>query len=274
MALSECRVLVGGVWKRKGRSDSSSTPAGARFAGDPGPGKVLTGSTIFTGTANISDGRVWLNDNTGVNHVLSRHYFTNAVWTRTTLSNAAAAGAFPWPSTKSNITAAQIKAGQLDASLDSEGAWAATQAYPILMSYYHEPPDNFPSDANASDFRAAFRRMVQRFRAAGATNVSWGPVLSAPWDFQTSGGEASRGPWYKWDPDWIGTKSGSGGRPNSSDFYSGTDAVCNVFHFDQYSPIIGGTTYKEFSEHMDTSLNRMDADGRDIPPLDDSGDGY
>lgn len=266
--LARSRVLTSGQWKAKGRGTVAPPSAGPRFFGDPGAGKVFVGATVYTGSMGQPDGLAWLNDRTGIPHLLSRRYYTDAnFWSRSTIAADQAAGRIPFPSQKlMTSSATSIASGAADATIDAEAAWAAGQGYRMFSSYFHEPPDDFPSDSAAADFRAAFRRIVTRFRAAGATNVLWAPILSAPWDFQLSGGEAARGGWWKWDPDWKGTKSGGNGRTTAADFYIGSQAVCDLFAFDQYSPMIGGSNYAEFSGHLSTALNRMVADGRTVPP--------
>lgn len=261
-------VLISGQWVRGGNAPIPAPVSTARFFGDPGPNKVLTGSTVYTGSAGIADGLAWLNQQTGVNHLLARRYSTD-LWSRSTIVSDRAAGRIPFPSFKLNATtsnAAAIIAGTRDADLAAEARWAAAQGYPILCSFYHEPEDNWSSDAAAAQFRAIFRRIVTVFRNNGATNVNWLPILSAPYTFRGNGGEAQRGPWYKWDPDWMGTQSGSNGRATTTDWYTGSSAVLNMYGFDQYCPLIGTTGYAEFSAHLGTALSKMTGDGRTILP--------
>lgn len=234
----------------------------ARFPGDPGKGKVLTGATVYTGTAGVADGRAWLDTATGVKHLLVRRYYRSSgvFWTHTQLSGDAAKGLIPFPSTKlPNFTPAQIAVGAADALVRAEAQWAKTQPYPIFTNYYHEPEDNFTSDAAAADYRKASRRIAQIFRDAGAANVVWvNAIYMAPWTFQSGSGRS----WWKWHIDWKGTKSGAGGRPTSADFYTGAERLAGVEGFDQYSPHAGGgTSYVEFATDMNTTLGRMRADG-------------
>lgn len=258
-----------GTSRRGAAATPRTVPAGgSRFRGDPGPGKILTGATVYTGSMGVADGNVWLDENSGVNHLFKRIYYSN-LWSRTTIQNYRNSGKMPSIAWKANGTAANIAAiagGSIDASIAAEAVWAAGQGYPIYTAFYHEPEDNFPLDADAASYRAAYRRIVQIFRDNGALNVVWiGVAYQTSWSFISSGGQVSRGPWYKWDPDWKGTTSGAG-RPNASDWYTGTQQVCNIMSFDQYSPTIGGTSFHEFSVDMQPSLDRMVADGRPIIP--------
>lgn len=233
-------------------------PTGPRFPGDPGVGKVLTGGTVYSGTAGVPDGRAWLDTATGKKHLLVRRYYTNAFWTRTNIAADGAAGLIPFPSEKTTSTPAQIKAGAIDAAIRAEAQWAASQPFPIFTNYYHEPEDNFPSDAAAADYRAASRRIAQIFRSEGADNVCWvNAIYMAPWTFETASGRS----WWKWHIDWRGTLSG-GTRPTAADFYTGAERLADVEGFDQYSPHAGGgTTYREFADDMDKTLGVMRAGG-------------
>jgi hypothetical protein len=239
----------------------------ARFPGDPGPGRVLIGSTVYTGSAGIPDGRVWLTQQTGKQHVIARTYASQGL-DRDAAAAAHNAGVLPLVSFKlAAYTPAQVAAAAADAVIDADAAWCKAQGKAIWACYFHEPEDNFPSDAAAADYRAAFRRVVTRYRQAGATNVAWLPIFMASWSFIPTGGEASRGPWYKWDPDWRGTKTGgNGARPGPSDWYRDAQSVVDLLGMDQYCPTVGGSAYHEAAADLDTALARMAADARPGKP--------
>ncbi|MGH2683907.1 MAG: glycosyl hydrolase, partial [Actinomycetota bacterium] len=59
----------------------------------------------------------------------------------------------------------------------------------VYITFHAEPEYSGTAGAfgNAADYRAAYRRIVDRFRAQGVTNVKWVPVLMA-WTFARSGG--------------------------------------------------------------------------------------
>lgn len=258
----------------------------ARFAHDPGPGKLLTGSVVATfgsgvgggGTpTGVADGNAWLDDNTGVNHLLKRVYYSNTapnsgVWSRTTIQNYRNAGKIPsiaWHMSASAANIAAFASGSMDANVTAEAQWAASVDYPIWTAFMHEPEDNFTADADAANYRAAYRRYRQIFRDAGASKVVFvGVAWQANWSFRTSGGgEAVRGPWWKWDPDWKGTLSGAGGtRPNASDWYTGSESALDIMSMDTYTPTLGATAYHEFSVDAGDTLDRMISDGRPILP--------
>lgn len=260
-------VLEGGQWLRGTQPAVTPSPSGARFFGDPGAGKVLTGSCVYTDVSSVSDGLAWLNQQTGVKHLLSRRYYTN-LWSRSNILADQAAGRVPFPSFKLGATssnASSILAGSQDAALTAEAQWAASQGFPIMCCFFHEPENNWTSDANAANYRAIFRHVVTIFRNNGATNVNWLPIFVAPWDF-TSAAESAHGRWYKWDPDWMGTQSGSNGRATASDWYTGSDAVCSLLGFDQYCPVVNTSYYQEFSTQMGPVLSKIAGDGRTVLP--------
>lgn len=267
------------------RAVSRPVPVG-RFWGDPGAGKILTGGNAYTGSdpdpGSITDGNAWLDTNTGINHLFKRNYYTD-LWSRSTVISWRNAGKMPsiaWKLSGDASNIADIAGGSRDSAVASEAVWAAGQGYPIYTAFFHEPEDNFEADSAAASYRAAYRRVVQIFRDNGAYNVVWcGVAHMAPWTFE--GGEQAqnantagntliagrRGPWYKWDPDWKGTRSGSGGTvPNASDWYTGSESVLDLLTFDTYTPEIGQTEYHEFSVSMDPCLTKMSAHGRTILP--------
>lgn len=241
----------------------------SRFPGDPGPGKILTGGNKYTGTdpdpGVNTDGTLWLDNNTGVNHLLKRNYYSD-LWSRTTISSWRSDGKMPSIAWKLNATAANIAGiatGSRDTDLAAEAVWAAGQGYPIYTAFWHEPEDNFSTSTDAANYRAAYRRIVDIFRTNGATNVVWcGVAYMAPWTFEGSGRK-----WWWWDPDWKGTLSGTGGTiPNASDWWTGSDSVLDLLTFDTYTPEIGQSEYHEFSESMDPCLDAITAHGRPMKP--------
>lgn len=238
------------------------------FPGDPGPGVVLSGCTVWSGSAGVASGIDWMDTATGVPHVLSRTYSTNGNgWNWSQVDADIAAQRIPFHTSKfTNFTNAQIVAGSADAALATQASNAISRApYPLWLGFYHEPEDNFESDSSAAGFRAAARYIVQYMRNAGVTNVAWVfPVWMASWSFR--GGEASRGPAYKWDIDWKGTLSGAG-KPNASDWYTGSQSMTDLLGFDQYTPWIGGSGYHTFDYDIGYSLDRLYSEwGRPVKP--------
>jgi hypothetical protein len=72
---------------------------------------------------------------------------------------------------------AAIAAGQDDAVIDAE-AHRLAGLPTVLVSFSHEPEQDFHRHGTAADFAAAFRYVHDRVQADGATNVSW------VWDLQ------------------------------------------------------------------------------------------
>lgn len=235
----------------------------SRFPGDPGPGKVYSGCSVWPGTVTNpppgGDAHLWLSNATGKVHALRREYSdigNSFNWSQ--IDSALNKGQLPLHTCKFNsYSPAQIVAGAMDAQLliqvnNAKAAQRAGKA--IWLGYYHEPEDNFTTAASAAEFRAAFRYIVMYFRSHGVTNVAWNaPMWMTDWTFGASGRKA----WW-WDPDWKGTLSGGGGtRPSAADWYTGSQAVIDILSFDQYSPTIGATTYRTFTSNFDTMHNAL-----------------
>jgi hypothetical protein len=67
---------------------------------------------------------------------------------------------------------ADIAAGEQDAVIDAMAARVKALELPMLMDFTHEP-EGQTQLGTPQQFAAAYRHLVQRFRAQGATNVSW-----------------------------------------------------------------------------------------------------
>jgi len=72
---------------------------------------------------------------------------------------------------------AAIAAGQQDAVIDA-AAHRLIGLPAVMVSFSHEPEQDFHAHGSAADFAAAFRHVHDRMRADGATNVRW------VWDLQ------------------------------------------------------------------------------------------
>jgi hypothetical protein len=68
---------------------------------------------------------------------------------------------------------ADIASGQQDSAIMTAARRLAALHRPVLVSFSHEPEQSFSTKGSAADFRAAFQQVVNRSRAAGATNVLW-----------------------------------------------------------------------------------------------------
>ena len=91
----------------------------------------------------------------------------------------AAAGRIPffaWESRTfsggADYTWAQIANGSLDAVVDATADRIHALPYRVFIDFDHEP-EGHASDGPDSDFVAAYRHVVDRFRARGATNAVW-----------------------------------------------------------------------------------------------------
>jgi hypothetical protein len=158
-----------------------------------------------------------------------------------------------------------IASGGEDAWIDSIGAAIKQRApVPFYMTFYHEPEDNFPTAGEAATFRAASRRIVSRWRAAGVTNFTYvSDYYMTDWSFVAASGRD----WRWWYPDWKGTTQAGSSKdaPNAADFYSGADSVVDVIGFDIYNwwtPADGTSGWKSFQAHADTALTRMNLLGK------------
>jgi hypothetical protein len=67
-----------------------------------------------------------------------------------------------------------IAAGHHDATIDAQAERVEALGVPVMLTFMHEPEDEVGTAyGSAEDFAAAFRRVRERFVAAGAHNVSW-----------------------------------------------------------------------------------------------------
>jgi hypothetical protein len=72
-----------------------------------------------------------------------------------------------------SIRWADIAAGGQDDTIDRTMQRLADVRRPVLVSFSHEPEQDYSRHGTAEDFRAAFRHVVDRARAVGAKNVLW-----------------------------------------------------------------------------------------------------
>lgn len=252
-----------------------------RFVGDVGPGWLRFGSTTYMGsgaTSSYSNGRVHLDSATGKKFSIERTYSTapGGALKRTGVNSIGAsidAGCLPFHSTKlglsNNPTPAEVEAivnGSKDEQLRADADWCAQQGVPMWIGIYHEGEDNFPSDELAALYRQMWRRVVRIFREEEAFNVAFVHITMCPYTYLVDGGEAKRGPWFNWDPDWKGTRTGANGAPGPDDWHTEADAVVDIIGLDQYCPEINSTKYRSFPNAINPALDRMMAAGRPARP--------
>jgi hypothetical protein len=99
---------------------------------------------------------------------------------------------------------AQIAAGGQDAVIDAMAARVKALGLPVFMDFTHEPEEQ-TALGGPQEFAAAYRHVVQRFRAAGATNVSWvWTTMGYSGYYSLYGGGLYPGDdvvdWIAWDP--------------------------------------------------------------------------
>ena len=101
---------------------------------------------------------------------------------------------------------AAIADGRHDSQIDVEAARLRAVGRTIFISFSHEPELHWGSHGTAAQFAAAFRHVVSRTRADGATNVRWVWDLmglsGATWHERYKAmwpGEAAVS-WVAWDP--------------------------------------------------------------------------
>ena len=97
-----------------------------------------------------------------------------------------------------------VSSGRLDAYIDSFALSVKAFGKPLFMDYSHEMDIAETQMGTPADFVAAYRHLVARFRAVGATNVKWAWVVSG-WRHQTSY-DATYAALYPGDDvvDWVG----------------------------------------------------------------------
>lgn len=84
---------------------------------------------------------------------------------------------------KTQVKWADIASGKQDAVIDARARAVRAFARPVFIAFQHEPGSLVGPGPNkggtSEDYQAAWQHIVQRFRAAGATNVSWTWILTA-----------------------------------------------------------------------------------------------
>lgn len=277
-------IVKDGFERRRGRTDiplipppdpENPPPYVTNMLGDPGEDQYMLGWSLGpNGNASIAQ----LQDNPGYpgNSKVSviHDYSGNGQGIDYASANAALAlNMIPSQSLKflsagsAAAGAASIASGARDNWIDDMAAYLDSIAPQFMyLCYFHEPGGNFGSSANTQamkDYRDAYRRIVLRIRAAGVTNVMWQPILETPWNFAgsgVSGAPVSGSPkWmdYRfWHADWDWRRN------------TWFDTLTmDMFGVDQYSPMIGGATYRQFGTDMGYVLTKLAATGAPVWPI-------
>jgi hypothetical protein len=75
---------------------------------------------------------------------------------------------------KPDVPWRQVASGAEDATIDAAAMRVAAHGRRVFLAFHHEPEDQVGSSyGSAADYAAAFRHVVERFRARGVGNVVW-----------------------------------------------------------------------------------------------------
>jgi hypothetical protein len=75
---------------------------------------------------------------------------------------------------KPSVPWRRVASGAEDATIDAAAARVAAFGRRVYLTFHHEPEDQVGSSyGSAGDYAAAFRHVVERFRARGAGNAVW-----------------------------------------------------------------------------------------------------
>lgn len=278
---TEAYIADAGSWRSLKDGHSKTSGASARFPGDPGNGVFYVGWDQGPKPEGaLSNGISLSPAPLSVYHAYSTA--THARVQDTHIDTAITNNMIASQSFKLDFyTPSQITAGSADADIAASITICRDRTpWPIWLCYVHEPEDNFTSSTSASQYRAAFRYIVQKFRDAGVTNVAWQTILQDPWTFLTTtnntGGDGdllddnsssggSGRDWRWWHPDWKGTNN-----RNSTDWYTGADRMIDMIGLDLYNPMPpaspGPGTSRSFQTFLEYALNDIEAVGTPTVP--------
>lgn len=256
-------------------------PTGARFAGDPGSGRIVLGSSVRNGDQsrfvdlvgsaklNRAIGCVRVYDKDGVNR-------PNAVdWARIDWHRSQ--GRIVFTTIAPNLHTTYFNgwddvAGIGDSTFNN---WADEMAekilarapWPIWIVWQHEPSRHINAGAATTTFRAAKRRVHQALRARGCHNYAHGDCAHTSWVFRTNAAGNHVEDYRLWMTDYKGTNVGSAEAPSLDDFYSGVDAngrtsLANGRNVDFWAQDLyinwghTGTVWQSFQAQHDDSYRR------------------
>lgn len=248
-ARAELWNVKGGLEVRRGRSSRTPAVAPPNFVGDPGTGKFYGGWALGPGNGSVNAARVnlgWPGDSQ-ISVIHNYSSATNAVPSMSMIDEAHNNGMIASQSFKmTGWSWAAIVSGAADAAIDTAAAGCIARApKPIWLCCYHEPEDI----VDTTNYRAAYRRIVLRFRAAGVTNVSWMPIHRCPYNFISSYGWAGTNDWRNWHADWTGTTWQN-------------DLTMDMFGLDVYNPLPGATGSHTFASMVEGSISVIESAGQ------------
>ena len=95
-----------------------------------------------------------------------------------------------WKAMRSNgepMPWAQIASGAQDATIIARAQAVKAFGSPMYLTFHHEPEDDLAAWGTAADYVAAFRHVVNVFRAQGVENVAWVWTMMS-WTFDPRSG--------------------------------------------------------------------------------------
>ena len=107
---------------------------------------------------------------------------------------------------KPDVPWRRVASGAEDATIDAAAQRVASFGQRVFLTFHHEPEDQVGSSyGSAADYAAAFRHVVQRFRARGVGNAVWvwNVMGAVKWYGLYSGGLYPGDDvvdWIAWDP--------------------------------------------------------------------------
>ena len=204
--------------------------AGTRIGGIGGGPNVGTPSHMLMGAYEAVSPGTWagmaeFGSATGVTPKVALYYSTWNSGFNTTFAQAARShGAYVFVELEPfGVSLASIAAGRSDNYLRTYASTIREFGHPVILSFAHEMNGNWYSwgdgHVTPAEFIAAWRHVVQVFRAEGASNVTW------VWTVNNTIVKDSLRPWWpgaKW-VDWVGVDG----------YY--------VFHSDSFDSVFGTT---------------------------------
>ena len=96
-------------------------------------------------------------------------------------------GRIPFINWKAGGSWASIADGSQDATIVSHADAIESFGYPIYLSFHHEPENDLDTYGTPANYAAAWRHIVDVFRARGVTNVAWVWTMMG-WSFNPRSG--------------------------------------------------------------------------------------
>lgn len=230
----------GAVPGPSGEDPPPPPPGDARFAGDPGAGNIILGSSVRNGDqSRFTDlvGAAKLNRPIGCVRV----YDSNGV----TRPNGVDWARIDWHRSQGRIVFTTITPNQHSTYFNGWddvatigdtvfNNWADEMAakilarapWPIWIVWQHEPSRHIAAGTLTTHFRAAKRRIHQALRARGCHNYAHGDCAHTTWVFRTNSSGNHVEDYRLWMTDFKGVDVavGTPETPSLDDFYTGVDA--------------------------------------------------